>query len=183
MINFFGFTKKNKITLEKLSEKYVDDLNYVIEQGFNDIVEFINESNKFNVSPNININDSSWFKLIIFTANNFLIKNHFSENKTEKIQNFVFDLQSEIINTDHEIGTSRMTDNTKFFAQKFTEIRVIETTMAVCIFEKCSLNKFQDKLFKQKNNPNPMFIKELSNYLKLFIFNWDDILSNYKIEV
>ena len=75
MINFFGFTKKKKITIEKLSSKYVDDLNFVIEKGFNDIVEFINESNKFNVSPNININDSSWFKLIIFTANNFLIKN------------------------------------------------------------------------------------------------------------
>ena len=112
-----------------------------------------------------------------------MIKNHFSEKKAEKIQNFVFDYQSVIINIDHEIGTSRMTDNTKFFAQKFSEIRVIETAMAVCIFEKCSLNKFQDKLFKQKNHPNPMFIKELSNYLKLFIFNWDDILSNYKIEV
>jgi len=182
MIKFFGFTKKKRITIDKLSSKYVADLDDVIEKSFSDIVEFINESNKFKVSPNININDSSWLKLIVFSANNFLIKNHFSENKTEKIHNIVFDLQSQLINKDQEVGTSRLTDNINFFNQKFEEIGVIERTMAVCIFEKCSLNKFQDKLFKQKNDPNPIFIKELSNYLKLFLFNWEDVISNYKIE-
>ena len=83
MIKFFGFTKKKRITIDKLSSKYVADLDDVIEKSFSDIVEFINESNKFKISPNININDSSWLKLIVFSANNFLIKNHFSENKTE----------------------------------------------------------------------------------------------------
>jgi len=68
MIKFFGFTKKKRITIDKLSSKYVADLDDVIEKSFLDIVEFINESNKFKISPNININDSSWLKLIVFSA-------------------------------------------------------------------------------------------------------------------
>ena len=121
MIKFFGFSKKKRITIDALSLKYVADLDDVIEKSFLDIVEFINESNKFKISPNININDSSWLKLIVFSANNFLIKNYFSENKTEKINNLVFDLQSKLIDKDYEVGTSRLTDNINFFNQKFTK--------------------------------------------------------------
>ena len=53
--------------------------------------------------------------------------------------------------------------------------------MAFGIFEKYSINNYQGDLFKRKNEPNPVFLHELKNLLKHFIWNWADYLKKYKL--
>jgi hypothetical protein len=54
--------------------------------------------------------------------------------------------------------------------------------MAFAIFEKYNINEFQGTLFKRKNKPNPIFISEMKNLLKHFIWNWEEYLQKNKLQ-
>ena len=54
--------------------------------------------------------------------------------------------------------------------------------MAFAIFEKYNINDFQGTLFKRKNKPNPIFISEMKNLLKHFIWNWEEYLQKNKLQ-
>ena len=53
--------------------------------------------------------------------------------------------------------------------------------MAKAIFYRCELNEFQKDHFKRLNTPNPILLKELNDILIHFLWNWDDLLDNYKV--
>ena len=54
--------------------------------------------------------------------------------------------------------------------------------MAFAIFDKYNINDFQGELFKRKNKPNPIFISEMKNLIKHFIWNWDEYLQKNKLK-
>ena len=54
--------------------------------------------------------------------------------------------------------------------------------MVYALFEKYDINNFQGELFRKKKKPNPIFISELKNVLRHFIWNWDDYLEKNKLD-
>ena len=57
-----------------------------------------------------------------------------------------------------------------------------DTSYLVDYFEKYNINDFQGTLFKRKNKPNPIFISEMKNLLKHFIWNWEEYLQKNKLQ-
>jgi hypothetical protein len=53
--------------------------------------------------------------------------------------------------------------------------------MAKSIFVKYNLNDFQGELLKNQNEPNPVFLQELTDLLGLFTWNWSDYLVKFKV--
>ena len=49
------------------------------------------------------------------------------------------------------------------------------------IFVKYNLNEYQGDLLKNQNEPNPVFLQELTDLMSNFIWNWSDYLSKYKV--
>ena len=52
MLKLFGFSKKEKITVKDLASIYSRTLFEVIDLGFSEIIEFVNDNRKFEESPN-----------------------------------------------------------------------------------------------------------------------------------
>ena len=44
-----------------------------------------------------------------------------------------------------------------------------------------NLNQYQGELLKNQNEPNPVFLQELTDLMSNFIWNWPDYLSKYKV--
>ena len=57
----------------------------------------------------------------------------------------------------------------------------IANAMAKAIFYRCELNDFQTDHFQKLNAPNPIFLKEFSDILIHFLWNWNDLLGKYKV--
>ena len=60
MLSFFKLSRKKKEKLEITISKYVKSINDVIDSGFIEIKEFINENNNLDMSPGIKDDDIRW---------------------------------------------------------------------------------------------------------------------------
>ena len=69
-----------------------------------------------------------------------------------------------------------------YFGDLLNEFDSEIDAMAFAIFEKYNINDFQGTLFKRKNKPNPIFISEMKNLLKHFIWNWEEYLQKNKLQ-
>ena len=70
MIKFLGLlSKKKKVKAELAAAIYVNLLNNVIEVGFVEIKDFINNNNNLEENPNLTNEDVEWFRNIIFLGN------------------------------------------------------------------------------------------------------------------
>ena len=70
MIKFLGLlSKKKKVKAKLAATIYVNLLNNVIEVGFVEIKDFINNNNNLEENPNLTNLDVDWFKNIVFLGN------------------------------------------------------------------------------------------------------------------
>jgi len=182
MMKLFGFSKKEKISVNKLAKLYANSLFEVVDNGFLEIIGFVNDNRKFEESPNLQTEDVKWFLMIIFAANNHRLSDFFNDEVVDALHNAC---NQEIIRflaeDEEEVVRDMILDYERFFNEQFIEYSVLEKAMARSIFIKYNLNDYQGKLLKNQNEPNPVFLQELSNLLSNFIWNWDDFLSKYKV--
>ncbi len=182
-MKLFGFSKKKKIKIQDLASVYSSTLHEVIQAGFREIIEFVNDNRKFEESPNLQKDDISWFLMIVFVANNFHLSNFFDDKIVDRLQHLSLNKLLEKISNDEEedIIRDRFIDYENFFKDQVSDDISIEKAMAKSIFIKYNLNDFQGKLLKNQNEPNPVFLQELTNLLSHFVWNWEDYLKKFKV--
>ena len=76
MLSFLSYQERKK-KLEITISKYVKSINDVIDSGFIEIKEFINENNNLDISPAIKDDDIRWFRIIIILGNISELKEFF----------------------------------------------------------------------------------------------------------
>jgi len=181
-MKLFGFSKKEKISVNKLAKLYSNTLFEVVDNGFPEIIGFVNDNRKFEESPNLKTEDVKWFLMIIFAANNHRLSEFFNDDVVDALHN---SCTQEVIcflaEDEEEVVRDMIVDYESFFADQFAESSKLEKAMARSIFIKYNLNDYQGKLLKNQNEPNPVFLQELANLLSHFVWNWDDFLSKYKV--
>ncbi|MGC6469941.1 MAG: hypothetical protein ACON4E_01560 [Flavobacteriales bacterium] len=181
MLKIFGFNKKKKVGVQELSTVYVKTLFEVIDLGFPEIIGFVNDNRKFEESPNLKTDDANWFMMIVFAANNYALSEQFSNDIVQKLQlNSINELVN-YIDMEEDLVRDMFIDYESFFKEQYSEDISIEKAMAKSIFVKYNLNEFQGKLLKNQNEPNPVFLQELTDLMSNFIWNWSDYLAKYKV--
>ena len=183
MIKFFGLlSKKNKVNLSDTIEIYCHALDEVITNGFVEIKGFINNNNNLENNPNLTGADVKWFRLIIYLGNLNLLKSSFEEDEVFALRNLILDKMFAELSTDDKlIAVERFLDYEKYFNDLLLQHNVEIDAMAYAVFEKYNINEFQGALFKRKNKPNPIFLSEMKNLLKHFLWNWKDYLAKNKL--
>lgn len=182
MIKLFGFSKKEKISIDKLTKLYANTLFEVVDQGFPEIIGFVNDNRKFEESPNLKTTDVKWFLMIIFAANNHRLANFFSGDIVDALHSScTLEIIDFIMEDEEEIIREMILDYETFFKEQFAVSETTEKAMARSIFIKYNLNDYQGKLLKNQNEPNPVFLEELASLLSHFVWNWDDFLSKNKV--
>jgi hypothetical protein len=184
MIKFFGLlSKKKKVKLDALVSIYCKTLDEVISHGFVEIKDFINNNNNLENNPNLKEDDIKWFRLIIYLGNLNNLKSHFDEEEVFKLRNLIVEDISRSSSENEKIaGVESFLQYESYFGDLLNEFDSEIDAMAFAIFEKYNINDFQGTLFKRKNKPNPIFISEMKNLLKHFIWNWEEYLQKNKLQ-
>merc|ERR1712078_652312 len=92
MIKFFGLlSKKKKIKIKSLVSIYCQTLDEVIDGGFVEIKDFINNNNNLENNPNLQHNDIKWFRIIIYLGNLNNLNSHFEEIEVMQLRNLIVD--------------------------------------------------------------------------------------------
>ena len=184
MIKFFGLlSKKKKVKLDALVSIYCKTLDEVISHGFVEIKDFINNNNNLENNPNLKEDDVKWFRLIIYLGNLNNLKSHFEEEEVFKLRNLIVEDISRSSSENEKIaGVESFLQYESYFGDLLNEFDSEIDAMAFAIFEKYNINDFQGTLFKRKNKLNPIFISEMKNLLKHFIWNWEEYLQKNKLQ-
>ncbi len=181
MLKFFGISKKTKISIEKASNIFVSALDEVIIKGFVEILDFINNNNNLEKSPNITNRDIKWFRLIVFVSNIKMLSVYFDEKQSEQLHNQLIDLMVKRIQGESDLALEQLLDYESYISELLEKSDNCLEAMATAVFEKYEINDYQVSLFKKKNEPNPILFQELKNLMSHFIWNWEDFLSKHKI--
>ncbi len=179
----FGLFGKKKVKVNDLTPTYVSTIYEVVDEAFPEIASFINEEKEFQHAPNLTAQENEWFLYIVYAANLVNISNYFEKSEADiLIQKF----SSEIIKAmgkDADIVDGILYDYQIFINELFQQNKSLSKSMSLAIFHKYDLNKFQKEHFQKLNTPSPMVLKELTEITELFLWNWDDYLSKYKVVV
>lgn len=184
MIKFLGLlSKKKKVKAEVAAAIYVNLLNNVIEVGFVEIKDFINNNNNLEDSPSLTKEDVNWFRNIIFLGNIKNLESFFEEKESAILRGLILnEMYKELAENEQHLAIERFLDYESYFNELLIENEYSINAMAYGIFEKYNINKYQGDLFKRKNKPNPVFYNELKNLLKHFLWNWEDYLEKNKLK-
>ena len=183
MLKFFGLSSKEKLAPKEMAAIYVAALNDVIDQGYVEIMDFINHNNNLESNPKLGINDIKWFRFVIFLGNINLLNLNFEEEEIVVLRAKTLDAMFAQQNDEQRIlSMEKFLDYEQYFSDLINEYKSVKDSMAYAIFEKYNINDYQGDLFKRKNEPNPIFFNELKNLISHFIWNWDEYLKKYRIK-
>ena len=176
-----GFAIRKKIDQDKLANIFVNSLIEVVDNGFKDVVEMINDDPAFVIEPKIPANAQSQFLLIVTIGNLDYLKNSFDSVNIDELEKSIiqkFALVYDMSITDF----SKLIYKTKEFIQQVNfPSKNILYGMSKAVFHKCDLNVCQESYFKSMNTPNPLFLKRLDELIINFMWDWDVFLKKYKL--
>ncbi len=183
MIKFLGLlSKKKKVKLDVTVSIFVKLLENVISEGYFEIKDFINHNNNLEINPNLKDVDIDWFSNVIFLGNIKKLEEYFEEEEVSILRALILDeIYKDIEGDNQHLAVERFLDYENYFNDLLVKYECPISAMAHAIFEKYNINDFQGDLFKRKNKPNPIFLNELKNLLKHFLWNWEEYLEKNKL--
>tara|TARA_S200000501_G_scaffold369622_1_gene409389 strand:+ start:181 stop:738 length:558 start_codon:yes stop_codon:yes gene_type:complete len=183
MIKFLGLlSKKKKVKPDITVSIFVKLLENVISEGYFEIKDFINHNNNLEINPNLKDVDVDWFSCVIFLGNIKKLEEYFEEEEVSILRALILDeIYKDIEGDNQHLAVERFLDYENYFNDLLVKYECPISAMAHAIFEKYNINDFQGDLFKRKNKPNPIFLNELKNLLKHFLWNWEEYLEKNKL--
>ncbi len=183
MIKFLGLlSKKKKVKPEITVSIYVKLLENVISEGYLEIKDFINHNNNLEINPNLKDVDIDWFSNVIFLGNIKKLEEYFEEEEASILRALILDeIYKDFEGDNQHLAVERFLDYENYFNDLLVKHECSISAMAHAIFEKYNINDFQGDLFKRKNKPNPIFLNELKNLLRHFLWNWEEYLEKNKL--
>lgn len=178
----FGLFGKKKIKQKKLVQVYVNTIYDVIERGYPEIAEFINEEKEFQKKPQLTNQEMEWFMYIVYGANMLKLYDYFDAETADNLKLLIVkEIAEKYSDKEVEIAEDIIVEYEKYLNDINKNTKNIIKTMSLAIFNKYELNDYQTEHYQKLNQPNPVFQKELNAMVELFIWNWEDFLAKYKI--
>ncbi|MCG9912385.1 MAG: hypothetical protein MH137_13915 [Flavobacteriales bacterium] len=177
-----GLFGKKKIQKEKVVQIYVDTIFDVIERGFPEIVEFINNEKQFTKSPQLGKEDFEWFTYIIYGANVLNLYEHMDTETADDLKLLIIrEVAERYTKRDQVVAEEIILEYEGFLRDLYGKTKNIVKTISLALFNKFELNNYQDEHYQRLNAPNPVFLKDLNEMMELFVWNWEDFFTKYKI--
>lgn len=177
----FALFKKKKLTEDQLANFFVNSIIQLVDNGFEDVVEIINNDPEFAKSPNLQKEDTDRFLLIIIAGNMKILSGRFETLKDARLAEKIFRKFSSILRVEPGVLKETISKYQSWMSRINHPSKNTHYAMSKGIFYKYGLNQFQTDYFRNMNTPNPIFLKRLDEVVSQFIFNWNDIQENYRI--
>ncbi len=176
---FSLFTKK-KITDETLANIFVNGIIKLVEEGYPDLVDMVNNEAEFVKSPKLHKENYDRFLLIVFTANLSFLPDHFGAVEQMKMQDSIY--------SKFASATGLTKQDLKVWVNKYSQLfytlnhpsKNVKYAMSKAFFHEYKLYSFQEEYFKKMRVPNPILLKKLNDVIETFIWDWDNLFKRYK---
>lgn len=172
---------KRKVSEEKLVVYFINSTIEMVDSGFGDVAELINQDPCFVESPNIQPNQSDQFLLIVLAGNIKLISNHFESIQDRRILNKAYNVLSHTFDLPADEVQKLISNYQSYISKVNFPSKNTLYGMSKAVFYKYGLNDFQEPYFKNMKAPNPLFIKRLDSIIEKFIWDWTEFQEKYKI--
>jgi hypothetical protein len=177
----FTIFKKKKLTEDQLANFFVNSILNLVEEGFQDVVEIINNDPEFTKTPNISKEDYDKFLLVVIAGNIKLMSDHFDSVKDVRITEKIYRKLGAALSVEPLTLKETIAKYQSWMSRINHPSKNTRYAMSKGVFFKYELNQFQSDYFRNMNTPNPIFLKRLDEVINQFLFNWNDIKENYRI--
>lgn len=169
----FAIFGKKKVKEDVVANIFVNTILNTIDNGFNDIVDIINDAPEFIKSPAITQENDDAFVLIVIAANLNYIPQHLKEYQDDRMIQLIITKFSNAFDVEESRLKEVITNYQTYLSKVNHPSKNTLYAMSKAVFGKYQLNQFQDEYFKNMNSPNPMFLKRLDEVMENFLWNWD----------
>lgn len=177
----FTIFKKKKLSEDQLAKFFVNSTIQLMESGFEDVVEIINNDPKFALSPSISKEDGDQFLLIVIAGNIKLLSDYFESVKGARIAERIYRKLGSTLMTEPAVLKETIAKYQSWMGRINHPSKNVQYAMSKGVFFKYGLNDYQSDYFKNMNTPNPIFLKRLDEIVGQFIFDWSNIQETYRI--
>lgn len=178
MLTLFG---KKKLSEEKVANMFVNAIQMMIDEGFEDVVGLINDSPEFIKPPSLDPENSGPFTMIVLTGNLQNLPHYYEAGQDKRITQHILEKFAEIYDIDKMKLAKMVSDTRKFMSRKNHPSKNTLNAMAKGIFCRYELNPYQEEYFKSLQSPNPIFIQRLKDALEHFLWDWAAVNEKFKV--
>ncbi len=172
---------KRKLSDDQIANIFINGLFEVVDNGFKEIADLINEDVAFVKSPEIEITQNGEFALIVIAANLSTLESTFESDQAVRVEQRIFEKLGKLYLMSTRDFESLAREYQSFIAKVNKPSKNLVYGMSKAIFEKYALNEYQDEYFKRMQSANPLFLKRLDEVMVNFIWNWDAFFKKYKL--
>lgn len=176
-----GTLLKRKLSDDQVSNVFINALLDVVDNGFNEVAELINEDLAFVKSPNIETTQNGEFALIVIAANLSFLESTFDADQAVRVEQIIFEKLGKMYSMSTLDFQGLAREYQSFIARVNYPSKNMIYGMSKAMFEKYKLNDFQDDYFRRMQAPNPLFLKRMDEVMANFIWNWDAFFKKYKM--
>lgn len=178
MLTIFG---RKKVTAEKVAHIFSHNIIDTVETGFSDVAGFINDSPEFVVSPRVDEQDYGKFLMIVLAGNFSYISQHFNNGMDKEIIEGITHNLAPVFEMTATEFSMKIKEYKECMARANHPSKNTVYAMSKGVFLKYNLVNYQEDYFRQMKTPNPIFLKNLDDLMKNFLWNWDSFNEKFKV--
>lgn len=173
--------RKKKLSEDKTANIFVNSIFDMVDNGFPDVAALINEDPEFILPPNLAVEDSGRFLLIVIAGNLKFIPKYFDNYQDVRLIDRSTRKFAQALGVDAGSLKETIANYQSFFSRINHPSKNTHYAMSKAIFFKYELNQFQSDYFKNMKTPNPIFLKRLDEITGHFIYDWPTLVDKYRI--
>lgn len=177
-----GTLLKKRLSDTQLANVFLNGIFEIVDNGFVEVVDLINEDLAFVSSPSIPADRNGEFTMIVVVANISTLETTFETVQASRIEKIIFEQLGSLMGVSAVDAEAKVREYQKFMQRINHPSKNMIYAMSKAVFQKYNLNDFQDEYFKRLQSPNPLFLKRMDQIMINFLWDWDSFFKKYKID-
>ncbi len=177
-----GTLLKKRLSDTQLANVFLNGIFEIVDNGFVEVVDLINEDLAFVSSPSIPVELNGQFTMIVVVANISSLETTFETVQANRIEKIIFEQMGSLMGVSAVDAEAKVREYQKFMQRINHPSKNMVYAMSKAVFQKYDLNDFQDEYFKRLQSPNPLFLKRMDQIMINFLWDWDSFFKKYKID-
>jgi len=173
--------RKKKLTDNQVANIFVNGIVETAETAFPEIAGFINDCPEFSIPPSIDESDYGRFLMIITASNLSQVSKHFKDGHDKRIVKLAIEKFANVFEIKPEEFARKIKSYKNFMARVNHPSKNPVYAMSKAMFFKYKLNDLQEPYFRDLNTPNPIFLKNIDDWMKNFLWDWSTFTDKYRI--
>ncbi len=177
-----GTLLKKRLSDNQLANVFLNGIFEIVDNGFVEVVDLINEDLAFVSSPSIPVDRNGEFTMIVVVANISTLETTFETVQANRIERIIFEQLGSLMGVSANDAEAKVREYQKFMQRVNHPSKNMIYAMSKAVFQKYNLNDFQDEYFRRLQSPNPLFLKRMDQVMINFLWDWDSFFKKYKID-